>query len=57
MNIQKDATQLSFIGICALMIASSLTIMVGSAIIPAIPQIGTHFQMGTQASWLVTIPA
>jgi len=57
MNTQKKSTQLSFIGIFTLMIASSLTIMVGSAIVPAIPQIGEHFQLGNQVSWLVTIPA
>lgn len=49
--------QLNLIGVFGIMLASSLTIMVGSAITPALPSIGEHFQAGDYTSWLVTIPA
>lgn len=48
---------LGLLGILGIMLASSLTIMVGSAITPALPQIGEYFQLGNYSSWLVTIPA
>lgn len=49
--------KLSFMGILAIMIASSLTIMVGSAITPALPEVGEHFGIMSASSWLVTTPA
>ena len=45
------------IGIGAIMLMSSLTVMVGNAITPAIPEIGRVYNMGSFASWLVTAPA
>lgn len=52
-----NSKQLNIIGVFGLMLASSLTIMVGCALTPALPEIGQHFAMGQHASWLVTIPA
>lgn len=49
--------RLSCMGIIGIMLASSLTIMVGSAITPALPEIGEHYNLHNYASWLVTIPA
>lgn len=49
--------KLGFVGIFGIMLASSLTIMVGSAITPALPEIGVFFNMGKYGSWLVTVPA
>ena len=43
-------------GIIALLLASSLTIMVGCAITPALPAIGQHYGMGRFSGWLVTPP-
>ena len=39
------------------MIASALTIMVGCAIVPAMPLIGKYYNLGENAGWLVTMPA
>lgn len=44
-------------GIAAIMLMSSLTVMVGNAITPALPEIGRIYQLGNFASWLVTAPA
>ena len=44
-------------GIIALLLASSLTIMVGCAITTALPAIGQHYGMGRFSGWLVTTPA
>lgn len=49
--------KLGLLGILGIMLASSLTIMVGSAITPALLQIGEYFQLRNYSSWLVTIPA
>lgn len=49
--------KLNIIGLFGILLASSLTIMVGCALTPALPEIGSHFAMGHHASWLVTIPA
>lgn len=49
--------RLNVVGVFGIMLASSLTIMVGSALTPALPKIGAHFQAGDYASWLVTVPA
>lgn len=45
------------VGIAAIMLMSSLTVMVGNAITPALPEIGNVFKLGSSASWLVTAPA
>lgn len=39
------------------MVAASLTIMVGSAITPALLQISEHYQLTDSATWLTTLPA
>lgn len=44
-------------GIVAIMLMSSLTVMVGNAITPALPELGDVFGLGNFASWLVTAPA
>lgn len=45
-------------GVCAIMLASSLTIMVGSAITSALPDLAVAFDLPPQmAGWLVTMPA
>lgn len=49
--------RLSVWGLIAIMLASSMTIMVGSAITPAVPAIGEQFGLGSISSWLVTMPA
>lgn len=45
------------IGIATILLMSSLTVMVGNAITPAVPEIGKVFGLGNYASWLVTAPA
>lgn len=54
MSIQK---QIGKPGIAAIMLASSLTVMVGNAITPALPELGEVYHLGSRASWLVTAPA
>lgn len=44
-------------GIAAIMLISSLTVMVGNAITPALPELGRVYGLGSYASWLVTAPA
>ncbi len=44
-------------GIAALMLMSSLTVMVGTAITPAVAELGRVYQLGNYASWLITTPA
>lgn len=44
-------------GIAAIMLMSSLTVMVGNAITPALPELGEVYHLGSYASWLVTAPA
>ncbi|MCQ4636903.1 MFS transporter [Anaerovorax odorimutans] len=44
-------------GIAAIMLISSLTVMVGNAITPALPELGKVYGLGNYASWLVTAPA
>lgn len=52
-----EAASLSKGGVVAIMLASTATIMVGSAITPAVPAIGAQFGLGDAAGWLVTMPA
>ena len=49
--------QINRVSIAAIMLMSSLTVMVGNAITPAIPEIGEVYHLGNSASWLVTAPA
>ena len=55
--MEKVRKNIGKIGIGAIMLMSSLTVMVGNAITPAIPEIGRVYNMGSFASWLVTAPA
>lgn len=56
MQIKNEKT-LGKLGIAAIMLASSLTVMVGNAITPALPELGDVYHLGSYASWLVTAPA
>ena len=49
--------QIGIPGVVAIMLASSLTVMVGNAITPALPELGEVYGLGNYASWLVTAPA
>ena len=49
--------QIGGLGIAAIMLMSSLTVMVGNAITPALPEIGKVYGLGNFASWLVTAPS
>ena len=53
----QQSKQIGKIGVAALLLMSSLTVMVGNAITPAIPEIGRVYHLGNYASWLVTAPA
>lgn len=55
--MEKVRKNIGKIGIAAIMLMSSLTVMVGNAITPAIPEIARVYNMGNFASWLVTAPA
>ena len=55
--MEKTQKKIGKIGIAAIMLMSSLTVMVGNAITPAIPEIGRVYNLGSFASWLVTAPA
>lgn len=57
MERTKSRRQIGKPGIAAIMLASSLTVMVGNAITPALPQLGEVYGLGSYASWLVTAPA
>lgn len=55
--MNNNANQIRTAGIIAIMLISSLTVMVGTAITPALPELGRIYQLGNYASWLVTAPA
>lgn len=57
MEEKKKGKQIGIPGIAAIMLASSLTVMVGNAITPALPELGEVYGLGNYASWLVTAPA
>ena len=57
MNSREKEKQIGIPGIAAIMLASSLTVMVGNAITPALPELGEVYGLGNYASWLVTAPA
>ncbi|MGD1822370.1 MAG: MFS transporter [Pleomorphochaeta sp.] len=54
MENQKD---LSFSGLVGLMLASTLTIMLGSAVVPALPKIAEQYCLGHLSGWVVTVPS
>ncbi len=56
-NAEKQTKQMGIFGIIGIMLASSLTVMVGNAITPALPALGEVYGLGNYASWLVTAPA
>ncbi len=56
-NAGKQTKQIGILGIIGIMLASSLTVMVGNAITPALPELGEVYGLGNYASWLVTAPA
>lgn len=56
-NLEKHKRNIGKAGIAAIMLMSSLTVMVGNAITPALPELGEVFGLGSFASWLVTAPA
>ena len=55
--MNNNTNQIKTTGIIAIMLISSLTVMVGTAITPALPELGRIYQLGNYASWLVTAPA
>lgn len=57
MNGVTKQRNIGTIGIAAIMLISSLTVMVGNAITPALPELGRVYGLGNYASWLVTAPA
>lgn len=57
MNQDSTKKQMGKAGIAAIMLMSSLTVMVGNAITPALPELGEVYGLGAYASWLVTAPA
>ena len=54
---KQSDKQIGILGIIGIMLASSLTVMVGNAITPALPALGEVYGLGNYASWLVTAPA
>lgn len=57
METKTTRKQMGKAGIAAIMLTSSLTVMVGNAITPALPELGEVYGLGNFASWLVTAPA
>ena len=57
MNREKGTKKIGIPGVLAIMLASSLTVMVGNAITPVLPELGEVYGLGNYASWLVTAPA
>lgn len=57
LNREKETKKIGIPGVIAIMLASSLTVMVGNAITPALPELGAVYGLGNYASWLVTAPA
>lgn len=48
---------LSKFGVAAILLMSSLTVMVGTAVTPAVAELGRVYNLGNYASWLITTPA
>ncbi len=56
-QISSDPRKLSTPGIAAILLMSSLTVMVGTAVTPAVSELGRVYGLGNHASWLITTPA
>lgn len=56
-QLQTDQKKLSMLGIAAILLMSSLTVMVGTAVTPAVAELGRVYGLGNYASWLITTPA
>ncbi len=54
---RSDQKKLSTLGIAAILLMSSLTVMVGTAVTPAVADLGRVYGLGNYASWLITTPA
>ena len=54
--MNNNANQIKTTGIIAIMLISSLTVMVGTAITPALPELGRIYQLGNYASCQHTPP-
>ncbi len=59
MSEQKmlNKKSLSKFGVAAILLMSSLTVMVGTAVTPAVAELGRVYNLGNYASWLITTPA
>jgi MFS family permease len=55
--MRGEENQMNKKGIGILMLMSSLTVMVGTAITPAAAELGRVYNLGNYASWLITTPA
>lgn len=56
-QISSDPRKLSTPSIAAILLMSSLTVMVGTAVTPAVSELGRVYGLGNHASWLITTPA
>ncbi|MCI9388723.1 MAG: MFS transporter [Lachnospiraceae bacterium] len=54
---QQNQRKLSTLGVAAILLMSSLTVMVGTAVTPAVAELGRVYGLGNYASWLITTPA
>ena len=54
---QQNQRKLSTLGVAAILLMSSLTVMVGTAVTPAVAELGRVYGRGNYASWLITTPA
>ncbi len=54
---QQNQRKLSTLGVAAILLMSSLTVMVGAAVTPAVAELGRVYGLGNYASWLITTPA
>ena len=54
---RTEQKNISILGIAAILLMSSLTVMVGTAVTPAVAELGRVYGLGDHASWLITTPA
>lgn len=54
---RREQKKISTLGIAAILLMSSLTVMVGTAVTPAVAELGRVYGLGDHASWLITTPA
>lgn len=52
-----ESNTLSRQGAITLLLIATLTIMVGSAVVPSLPDLAVRSGFGDQASWLITLPS